>query len=235
MAKVISHRTVEAPSRPTEGRATKADGLVPGLQFIVHAGGKKSLPPARAHPRQAGQPRDRRRLADDAGRRPRQGQGPSSAAIANGEDPREAKREAIKSASETVEVVADGIHRASRQGPQPATWEETERFESRRSCRAGAGGPSPPSTSADVVALLDVIVDRGCAGDRPTGCSPRRARCSTGRASAALIETSPFDRRQGAGPGDSARPRPYLISELALILQAADRLGYPFRAVRQAR
>jgi hypothetical protein len=43
VAKIIAQRTVESAKPPKEGRATKADGIVPGMQFIVHAGGKKSF------------------------------------------------------------------------------------------------------------------------------------------------------------------------------------------------
>ena len=50
-------------------------------------------------------------------------------AIANGEDPRETKRAAVKTAAKTVEVVAaEFIKRHAKVHNKPRTWAETERL-----------------------------------------------------------------------------------------------------------
>ena len=119
VAKIISQRTVESAKPPKEGRATRADGIVPGMQFITHAGGKKSFRLlARIHGKQVNlEIGDAAILSLADARAKAKG---LLGAIAHGEDPREAKRAAVKTAAKTVEVVADGIHRALRQGPQQA-------------------------------------------------------------------------------------------------------------------
>ena len=118
MSKVISQRTVEAARAPKEGRLTKADGIVPGLQFIVHSGGKKSFRLiARIHGKQVNLEigdASILSLADARAKAKRLlGQ------IAEGIDPREARQEAVKVASETVAVVARRLRRAPRQGSHP--------------------------------------------------------------------------------------------------------------------
>ena len=125
MSKVISQRTVEAARAPKEGRLTKADGIVPGLQFIVHSGGKKSFRLiARIHGKQVNLEigdASILSLADARAKAKRLlGQ------IAEGIDPREARQEAVKVASETVEVVARRfVERHAK--AHTRRWEETER------------------------------------------------------------------------------------------------------------
>ena len=84
---------------------------------------------------------DRRRLADDAGRGAHQGQG-HARRIADGEDPREAKQEAVRTASETVEVVARRfIERHAKANNR--TGRKPSGRSTSRSCRTGASGRSP--------------------------------------------------------------------------------------------
>ena len=198
MTKVLTQRTVEA-AQPHRRKAalTKADGIVPGMQFIVHAGGKKSFRLiARIHGKQVNLD-DRRRLAADAGRRPRQGQ-------AHARPDRQRRGSARGQAGGRQGRVGDRRGRrpegSSSATPRPttATWKETERGSRHEIIPVWGRAPDqPPSSRADVVALLDAIVDRGGAGDRPTGRSPTARKMFNWAASAARSKTSPFDRRQG--------------------------------------
>ena len=132
------------------------------MRFIVHAGGKKSS----------------RLLARINGKQENLDVGDLSlmtladartkakgmlAMIANGEDPRTAKREAIKAASETVEIAARRfIERHAK--VHNRTWRETEQRIEREILPHWGKRPLASIEQADVVALLDAIVDRGGAG-----------------------------------------------------------------------
>src|SRR6476620_6048523 len=128
VAKIISQRTVESAKPPKEGRATRADGIVPGMQFITHAGGKKSFRLlARIHGKQVNlEIGDATILSLADARAKAKG---LLGAIANGEDPREAKRAAVKAAAKTVEVVAgEFVERYAKVHNKSRTWAETERL-----------------------------------------------------------------------------------------------------------
>ena len=141
MAKIISQRTVESAKPPKEGRATRADGIVPGMQFITHAGGKKSFRLlARIHGKQVNlEIGDASMLSLADARAKAKG---ILGAIANGEDPRETKRAAVKTAAKTVEVVAaEFIKRYAKVHNKPRTW-AGDRAADRRQYHQGLGQAS---------------------------------------------------------------------------------------------
>ena len=228
MAKIISQRTVESAKPPKEGRATRADGIVPGMQFITHAGGKKSFRLlARIHGKQVNlEIGDASMLSLADARAKAKG---ILGAIANGEDPRETKRAAVKTAAKTVEVVAaDFIKRHAKVHNKPRTWAETERLIAGNVTRAWGKRPITSIDQHDVVDLLDAVTDRGSpiAANRVLAAGRKMFNWAIERS---LIKTSPFDRVK-APTKEVSRDRVLNDSELALVLQAADTLGPVFSA-----
>ena len=228
MAKVISQRTVESAKPPKQGRTTKADGLVPGLQFIVHAGGKKSFRLlARIHGKQVNlEIGDAAILSLADARAKAKG---LLGAIAHGEDPREAKRAAVKTAAKTVEVVAkEFVERYAKVHNKSRTWAETERLIAGNIIKTWSKRPITAIDQADVIALLDAVTDRGSpvAANRVLAAGRKMFNWAIERG---MLETSPFDRVK-APTKEVSRDRVLVDSELALILQAADRLGPVFGA-----
>jgi integrase len=228
VAKVISQRTVESAKPPKQGRTTKADGLVPGLQFIVHAGGKKSFRLlARIHGKQVNLEIGDAAIVSLADARAK-AKG-LLGAIAHGEDPREAKRAAVKTAAKTVEVVAaDFIKRHAKVHNKPRTWAETERLIAGNVTKAWGKRPITSVDQHDVVALLDAVTDRGSpiAANRVLAAGRKMFNWAIERG---MLKTSPFDRVKAPTP-ETSRDRVLNDSELALVLQAADTLGPVFGA-----
>jgi integrase len=196
------------------------------MQFIVHAGGKKSFRLlARIHGTQANlEVGDASLMTLGEARAKAKAK---LAAIANGEDPREAKRKATRAASETVEVVAkDFVERHAKAHNKTRTWQETERLIARNILPAWGRRPIAAIDPRDVTELLDAIVDRDApyAANRVFAAGRKMFHWARERH---LIETSPFERVR-APTKEISRDRVHTLSELALIRQAADRLGYPF-------
>ena len=145
MAKVLTQRGVEA-ARPKADRYGIPDGLVPGLQLIVHAERHEERTGYRPHQRPAGpftignaavltlaeaRAKGKRLLAE----------------IADGKDPRQTKQEAVRTASETVEIVARRfIERHAKANNR--TWKEVQRKLDVNVLPHGASGRSPRSPSA---------------------------------------------------------------------------------------
>ena len=228
MAKIISQRTVESAKPPKAGRATRADGIVPGMQFITHAGGKKSFRLlARIHGKQVNLEIGDASLMTLADARIKAKS--LLGAIASGEDPREAKRQAVKTAAKTVEVVAtEFIERYARVHNKPRTAAETERLIAGNIIRAWGKRPITSIDQRDVIDLLDVVTDRGSpvAANRVLAAGRKMFNWAIERS---LIKTSPFDRVKAPTP-EISRDRVLSDFELAMILQAADQLGPVFGA-----
>ena len=228
VAKIISQRTVESAKPPKEGRATRADGIVPGMQFITHAGGKKSF---RLLTRIRGKQvnleiGDATILSLADARAKAKG---ILGAIAHGEDPRETKRAAVKTAAKTVEVVAaDFIKRHAKVHNKPRTCAETERLIAGNVTRAWGTRPITSIDQHDVVALLDSVTDRGSpiAANRVLAAGRKMFNWAIERS---LIKTSPFDRVK-APTKEVSRDRVLNDFELSLVLAAADQLGPVFGA-----
>jgi integrase len=225
VSKVMSQRTVEAARAPKEGRLTKADGIVPGLQFIVHSGGKKSF---RLIARIRGKQVNLEigdasilSLADARAKAKRLlGQ------IAEGIDPREAKQEAVKVASETVAVVARRfVERHAK--AHTRRWEETERQIEKEIIPVWGRRPISSIGRADVAALIDGIADRGAPvmANRVFATARKMFSWACERGT---MESSPFDRLKAAPAPETKRDRTHNDAELALIWEASGALGYPF-------
>ena len=193
------------------------------MQFITHAGGKKSFRLlARIHGKQVNlEIGDASMLSLADARAKAKG---ILGAIANGEDPRETKRAAVKTAAKTVEVVAaDFIKRHAKVHNKPRTWAETERLIAGNVIRAWGKRPITSIDQHDVVALLDAVTDRGSpiAANRVLAAGRKMFNWAIERS---LIKTSPFDRVK-APTKEVSRDRVLDDSELALVLQAADSSG----------
>jgi integrase len=226
VAKIISQRTVESAKPPKDGRAAKADGIVPGMQFIVHAGGKKSFRLiARVHGKQVNLEIGDASLMtlSDARIKARGILG----AIANGEDPRETKQEAARVASETVAVVARRFVLRHAQAHNK-TWKEVQRKLDVNVLPHWGRRPIASITRRDVVALLDEIVDRGAVVEVNRVLATIRKLFSWA-VERDLIEVSPCAGVKPPTP-ERARDRVLTDAELALVWRVADRIGYPFGA-----
>ena len=150
-------------------------------------------------------------------------------AIAHGEDPRETKRAAVKTAAKTVEVVAtEFIERYAKVHNKPRTSAETERLIAGNIIKTWGKRPITSIDQRDVIDLLDVVTDRGSpvAANRVLAAGRKMFNWAIERG---LLKTSPFDRVK-APTKETSRDRVLADSELTLILQAADRLGPVFGA-----
>ena len=226
MARILTQRAAETMKPPSGGRITRADGLVPGLQFIVYATGKKVFRLlARIHGEQVALTvGDAALMTLSDARTKAKG---ILAAIANGEDPRVVKLSAAQSAADTVgAVVPLFIARYAKAHNKPETVKENQRLIDRNILPAWGRRPIASITRRDVIALLDSIVDRGSpvAANRVRTVGSRLFGWAIERG---LIETSPFDHVKPP-TGETSRDRTPDDSELRLILRAANSLGYPF-------
>jgi integrase len=226
MAKVITQRTVEAAKLPSTGRTAKPDGIVPGMQFVAHAGGKKSFRlRARVHGKLVNFDIGDASLVTLADARIK-AKG-FLAEIAGGKDPREAKQEAARAAAESVEATArEFIKRHVKVHNKPRTAAETERLIERNVLPKWGKRPITSISQRDVHHLLDAVVDRGApiAANRVFAAAKTMFTWARRRG---LISTSPFELVE-APIAETSRNRVLDDFELALVLQAADRLGYPF-------
>ena len=223
MAKILTQRAVEA-AKPKAERYGKPDGMVPVSSLIVHPAGRRptGCSPAsmagRLTSRSATPRCCRWREAREEAKR-------MLAEIAGGKDPRETRQEAVRTASETVEVVARRfIERHAKANNR--TWKEVERKLDVNVLPHWGKRPIASITQRDVIALLDSIVDRGAAVEANRVLATVRKlfnwACERG-----TIETSPCARVKAPTP-ENARDRVLDDRELSLVWRAADALGYPF-------
>src|SRR4051812_19820628 len=170
VSKVLTQRAVET-AKPKQKRYGKPDGIVSGQRLLVQPSGEKSyviLP--RIHGKQVTITLGNAALLSLADARIK-GKAVLTA-IANGEDPRQAKQDAAKAASVTVElIIRRFIERHAK--VHNKSWEGTERVLEREVLKINRdkdGTPSLPASGSwakrpitsirkpDVVALLDAIV-----------------------------------------------------------------------------
>jgi integrase len=221
MTRVLTQRAVEA-AKPKTKRYGKPDGVVPGMQLVVHPSGQKSFTLfARIGGKQinvrlgpAGvltlaQARDEARM--------KLGQ------IASGTDPRTVKREA--QSTETFAIVAERfIERHAK--VRNRSWREIERLIQRDALPRWRHRPIDSITRHDVIALLDAIVDRGApvTANRVLGAVRRLFNWCIERG---MIDApSPCDRVRKPSP-ETARDRVLDDGELLLVWRAAETLDYP--------
>ena len=223
MAKILTQRAVEA-ARPKADRYGKPDGLVPGQQLVVHPGGKKSYRLlARINGGQVNFPIGDATVLSLAQARTEGKR--ILAEIALGKDPRETKQEAVRTASETVEIVARRfIERHAKANNK--TWKEVKRKLDVNVLPSWGRRPIASITQRDVIALLDSVVDRGAAVEANRILATVRKlfnwACERG-----TIETSPCARVKAPTP-ETARDRVLDDREISLVWRAANALGYPF-------
>ena len=221
--KVLTQREVET-AKPKLKRYPLRDGIVPGMRLIVYPTGKKGYwlwtrVLGKLIPIEIG---DASLMTLGDARAKARG---LLAAIANGEDPREAKRVAVQAAAETVEAVARlFIERYAK--ARNRTWQETERLIARNILPAWGRRPIASIDGRDVNSLLDAIVDRDApiAANRVFSAGRKMFKWARGRK---LIASSPFEGIDTPAP-EVRRDRTPADSELALILRGAGSLGYPF-------
>jgi integrase len=222
VTKILTQRAVDAAKSKVK-RYPKADGIVPGLQIIVHPTGKKTYKlSARVHGKLVSFTIGDASLMSLADARANAKA--ILAEIAAGGDPREAKQEAIRTATETVAVVA-GRYVERHVKVHQRQWRETTRIIESEIVPAWGRRPISSISKRDVIALADKIVDRG---------SPIMAnrvfetarRLFTWCCDRGLLEVSPCDRVKLPSP-EPTRDRVHNDFELGLILRAADGLNYP--------
>ena len=147
------------------------------------------------------------------------------AGIVEGEDPRVAKRDANKTAADTVAVFARRfIERYVK--IKNKTWRDVEQRIAREVLPRWGRRPITSITQADVVALLDAIMDRGAPRAANLTLATVRKMFNWG-CERGTLAASPCDRVK-APATDNKRDRVPTDAELALIWQAAEGLGYPF-------
>jgi integrase len=226
VATILTQRAVES-AKPKAKRYPIADGLVPNQQLLVHPSGEKSYA---ISPRLHGKT-IKITIGDASVLSLAQARAEGKrilAEIALGNDPRAAKQEAARTASETVEVVArDFVERYAKTSNKRRTWQETERLILRNIVPAWGKRPIAGITSRDVVQLLDAVVDRDAATAANRVYTAGQTMFNWAR-DRHLIEVSPFERVK-APTKETPRDRVLADSELALILQAAETLDYPLR------
>jgi integrase len=224
-AKVLTQREVEA-AKPKPKRYPLRDGIVPGMRCMVYPTGKKGYwlwkrVFGELVPFEVGDA-----LLMTLGEARTKARG-LLAAIANGEDPRLAKAEKVKAAGDTVEAVAESfIERHVKAHNKPRTAEEHERLIRSNILPAWGRRPITSITPRDVIELIDGIVDRGApiAANRTFTMGRTLFNWALDRH---LIESSPFARVKLPSK-ETSRDRTPVDFELALILRAAAKLGYPF-------
>jgi integrase len=223
VSKILTQRALEA-AKPKQARYDLPDGIVPGLQFAIHPSGKKTCRLlARANGKQKSFPIGDLSLMTLADARAK-AKG-VLAAIANGQDPSETKRAAVRAASETVEAVTRiFIERYAK--ARNKTWQEAERLIERNILTVWGRRPIASIKRGDVIELLDSIVDRDAkiAANRVYANGKKMFGWAVERG---MIEASPFDHVK-APSQEKSRDRTPNDSELALILRAAGTLGFPF-------
>jgi integrase len=223
MPKILTQRAVDS-ARPRAKRYGLRDGLIPGHFLLVHPTGHKSYALfARINGEQAKLNNGNARIvglgqARDQARR-------LLALIAQGQDPRAVKREALQPAPETLTVVAARfIERHAR--PRTKNWRTTERIFAREILPRWGNRPLAAVTRPDVIALLDSITDRDVPimANRTLAAVRKFFGWCVERG---LIEHAPTERLRAPSP-EFARDRVHSNDELALIYRAALTLGYPF-------
>jgi integrase len=228
MAKILTQRAVDA-AKPRAKRYGRPDGLIPGLQFIVQPSGFKSYALyARINGAQAKLQVGNASILTLAQARDQARQ--LLALIAQGQDPRTAKREALQPALETFATVARRfIERHAK--PHTRGWRTTERILACDALPRWGRRPIAAITRADVIALLDSIVDRGSPimANRTLAVVRKLFSWCVERGT---LEHSPCERVK-APARENERDRTPSDAELARIWRAANELGYPFGSVIQ--
>jgi integrase len=220
---ILTQRGVES-AKPKTARYGKRDGIVPGLRLIVHPAGEKTFALfTRVNDRltnfkigsastlSLAEARDlaKTKLGE----------------IAGGKDPRVVKQTKAEAEAETVALVVERFITRHVKVKNRTANEIERKLRVEVLPRLGKR-PLASITQRDIIALLDAIVDRGAGTQANRVLSTLRKFfnwcCERG-----LLDRSPCDRVKAPTP-ETKRDRVLEDSELALIWQGAERLGYPF-------
>lgn len=232
MAKALTVQSVERFKPDPGKRLEVADGLLPGLYFVLQPSGVRSWAVRYRH---AGKPRKLTLgpypVLDLGAARTRARE--ALQVVALGRDPASEKQDALKAARlaepgvDTVAaIVATFLERHARAKTKANTADDTERHFRLHVLPKWGERRIQDITRRDVIALLDGIVDRGTpiAANRALAAVTKFFNWSLDRS---IIETSPCIRV--ARPGEEkSRDRVLTDDELRLIWKAAARKGWPF-------
>ena len=203
MAKILTQRSVDA-AKPRAKRYGVRDGLIPGLRLIVHPSGQKTFALfARVNGRLVNTKIGSAAVLNLAAARAKGRE--VLAGIVDGEDPREAKRAAVKARRTPSRSLPGGSSSATpRSRTRPGGMSSSG--SRARCCRAGGGGRSPPSRKP-MWSRCSTPSWTGARPGLPISRWPRCARCSTGACERGMLASVPLRSRQGAGAGQQARSR----------------------------
>jgi integrase len=223
MPKILTVRAVESV-RPSAQRREIPDGVIPGLYLIVQPSGFKSWAL-----RYRVNGRGAKHTIGPAGvlelAAARTAARTALATIAEGGNPAAAKRSAREQAPETFEVVVRRfIERYAKLHNK--SWRQSERILQREAVPRWRHRPINSITRADVVALIDAVVDR------PAPFMANRTLTVLRRlfgwcVERGTLEASPCERLKDPAP-ETRRDRVHSDNELRAIWKATDTLGYPF-------
>lgn len=223
MPKVLTVRAVEA-ARPAGKRREIPDGLVPGLYLTVQTSGFKSWALRyRVNGRPAKHTIGAAGVLELAAARAAARS--ALATVAAGGNPAASKRATRETVVETFEVVARRfVERHAKL--RNKSWRESERILEREALPRWGNRPIGSITRADVIALLDAIVDRGAPimANRTLEVVRRLFNWCVERGT---LEASPCERVKDPAP-NVRRDRVHADGELLSVWKAADTLGYPF-------
>lgn len=237
MPKLLTVKFIQAV-KTAKAREEVPDGLLLGLYLIVQQSGAKSWA---VRYRAEGRPRKltlgsfptidlatARDRARDALRAAAEGRDPAAEKKASRQTPK-VPAGANEAAIETV--IDQFIQRYVKPNNRPSTASETERLLRKDVILAWRGRTVPSIAKADVLALLDAIVDRGAeiGANRTLAAMRRFFNWCVERG---LIETSPCDRVK-APTGERSRDRVLSDAELREVWLAADTIGWPFGLMMQ--
>jgi integrase len=221
----LTVRNVET-IRPGAGRREIPDGHMRGLYLVVQPSGSKAWAiryryqgVSRKHTLgsyPALSLKDARELGSKALR-----------AVAEGRDPGREKIEARSAHIDSVDsVVAEFLERHVRRSNRPRTAKETERLLRRHVLPRWHGRLIRDITRRDIIDVLDRVVDGGApvVANRVLAATRKMFNWALARD---ILSVSPC---AGVKPPteEQARDRVLDDSELALVWQAADKVGYPF-------
>jgi len=237
MAKALTVQSVERFKPHLSKRMEVADGLLPGLYFVLQPSGVRSWAVRYRH---AGKPRKLTLgpypVLELGAARTRARE--ALQVVALGRDPASEKQDALKTARlaepgvDTVAaIVATFLERHARAKTKANTADDTERRFRLHVLPKWGERRIQDITRRDVIALLDGIVDRGTpiAANRTLATISKFFNWALDRS---IIETSPCIRV--ARPSEEqSRDRILTDNELRLVWTAAARKGWPFGSLVQ--
>jgi integrase len=227
--KILTQRAVES-AKPKPGRYPLVDGVVPGLRCLVHPSGKKSYQLSkRVHGKLVNLLIGNAALVTLAEARAKARS--TLATIGNGEDPREAKRAAIREAAtqdQVGDVVDAYVAKYLTRKCKPSWAKEAERLLRVEVVPVFGKRRLGEIEDRDVHALLVVIAERAPRTSNLVFAVFRKL-CNWAKSldGGKLIKASPCDGVKALS-GNNKRERSLEDNETRLVWRAAERVGWPF-------